>query len=299
MTMTALNTGHDLLLFDDELARTSLDREPFPFRHDLSGLDLFSFDALTALAHKYSSHPQDYFLHTNAPSPEINFYDVPVDKHGPGEAMQALDQRACRVLLKRPENHDPRFRDLLTCLFEQVAKLRGAFRRDKIARLEGAILISSAATTTPFHFDPEIGFFSQITGEKIYHVFSPSSVSEPDLESFYRLGILNIGQVDLAACDPAREHIYRLTPGNGFHQPQNAPHWVKTGNSLSVSYTFAIETESMRAANRARAFNHYLRKLRLAPAPVGANPGVDWIKAKTMRVAIPVQHLTSRMFSAN
>jgi hypothetical protein len=87
----------------------------------------------------------------------------------PHEVMQHLETGSYRVLLKRPENYDLHFRELIDQLFAQVADSLGEFGDDRIVRREAGIFISSGATTTPFHFDPEIGFFFQIEGEKIYH----------------------------------------------------------------------------------------------------------------------------------
>src|SRR3984893_10850130 len=96
--------------------------------------------------------------------------------------MQHLETGYYRVLLKRPENYDLHFRELIDQLFAQVADSLGEFGDDRIVRLEAGLFISSGATTTPFHFGPEIGFFSQIEGEKIYHVYPPSILGEEELE---------------------------------------------------------------------------------------------------------------------
>ena len=159
---------------------------------------------------------------------------------------------------------------------------------EQVVRLQGSILISSAATTTPFHFDPEIGFFSQIEGEKIYHVYSPTVLSEAELERFYVRGNVNIGQVDLGGRDPAREYVFNLGPGKGLHQPQNAPHWVETVGARSVSYTFVFETDATRAMGRVRAFNYLQRKLGLSPARPGTHSALECAKSQTMKAVIPV-----------
>jgi hypothetical protein len=98
------------------------------------------------------------------------------------QAIEALDAGSHRILLKRAENHDSRFRELIDSLFQQVVKTLGGLGDQKVTRLESDILISSAATITPFHFDPEIGVVSQIEGDKIYHVYSPTVVLEDELE---------------------------------------------------------------------------------------------------------------------
>jgi hypothetical protein len=200
-----------------------------------------------------------------------------------------LETGSFRVLLKRPENYDLRFRELIDQLFTQVADSLGGFGGNRIVRLEAGLLITSAATTTPFHFDPEIGFFSQIEGKKIYHLYPPSILGEEELERFYKLGRVAIAQIDLEGRDPAREHVFRLGPGKGLHQPQNAAHWVETRGVRSISYSFVFETEAGRARGRARAFNHFLRCLKLNPAPPGVNPAFDAIKSEAMRGVLPVR----------
>jgi hypothetical protein len=215
----------------------------------------------------------------------------------PNEAMENLEKQACRILLKRPENHDPHFRELIDLLFRQVMELHGGLGNEKIIRLESSVFISSAAATTPLHFDPEVGFFSQIEGEKFYHAYAPADVSEPELERFYKRGVVDIAQVPLNKRDPQLEHVFDLLPGKSFHQPQNSPHWVRTGNERSISYTFVFETEAGRALGRTRAFNHYVRKMRMSPALPGVNPAKDARKAGFMQTVLPVRIKIDRVYA--
>lgn len=272
--------------------RRSVNREPFGFSHNLHELELFSFDSLRELAAKYVD--ADYFIAGSVQAPGTPFYSLPCADLRPLEAIDRLDFGAQRVLMKRPEKYDARFRDLLDALFDRVLELRGGLRGEKLERLEGSVLISSAAATTPFHFDPEVSFFFQIQGPKIYHVYSPSILSEQELERFYVQGVVDIGQVEFAGRDPARECVFNLAPGKGLHQPQNAAHWVETRELRSVSYVFVFETDATRASGRARAYNYYLRKLGGRPAAPGARPELDALKAKTMQIAIPFRKQVKR-----
>ncbi|TCG02671.1 hypothetical protein BZM27_54085, partial [Paraburkholderia steynii] len=136
---------------------------------------------------------------------------------------------------------------------------------------------------------PEINHFFQIEGDKHYHVYPPSAVREDELEDFYVQGKIEIGQVDLAARDKSLEHVFDLVPGSGFHQPQDAPHWVQTGAERSVSYAVVYETDATRARGRIFAANHYLRKLGVNPQPPGADPGTDNAKSSVMKVVVPVR----------
>ena len=269
------------------------DREPFPFTHNLHRLDLFQFDSLLALAERFAAAPRDYFVAAAAPSAATRFESVPHGQYTPLEAMQRLDSAAVRVLLKRPENHDERFRKLLDSLFAQVVSLRGGMRGERVVRLESAVFVTSASSITPCHFDPEIAFFAQIEGRKNYHVFSPGSMSESELETFYRRGIVSIAQVDLSTRRTDLERFYPLTPGDGHHQPQNSPHWVETGAERSISYSFVFETDASRARNRTRACNHLLRRAGFTPARPGASPAGDAAKAAAMRVMFPIERRMS------
>jgi hypothetical protein len=277
------------LSFDHEAFRQYFDREPFGFTHNLSTLDLFKFDALLNLGEKFSGSPRDYFIAGSAASAGAKFYSVPNGGYRPRQAIENLEKGNHRVLLKRPEDHDSRFRDLLNALFREVVDLRGGLGNERVERLESAVLISSSSTTTPVHFDPEVGFFSQIEGDKFYHVYPPACACETELERFYVRGRVDIGSVDIEKLDPAREYIFNLRPGSGFHQPQNSPHWVRTGKSRSVSYTFVFQTSTSRTLGRVRAFNYCLRKCGVNPSRPGVHPGFDAAKARTMYGAIPVQ----------
>jgi hypothetical protein len=277
------------MFFDSSTFQELYDCQPFALTHNLSSLDLFSPDSLAALADKFANAPRDFFIAASAPTPGTDFYSVPRVGRTPREAIEAITQINCRVLLKRPEKYDPRFRELLNTLFEQILHLRGELRRERFERLEGAVLVSSGATTTPIHFDPVVGFFAQIAGEKYYHVYPPASVLERDLERFYIRGRYDIGNVTFAGLDGSLDHVFRLGPGKGLHQPCNAPHWVQTGASTSISYTLVYQTGSSQALARTRAFNHCLRELGISPSHPGIHRSTDTAKAVTMRAAVPLQ----------
>lgn len=265
--------------------------EPLALSHNLSELDLFKLDSLFELAEGYSAYPQDAFVASSAPSANVDFNSVPHSQHSAHVAMSLIDTAPYRILLKRPEQHDDGFRELINAIFESISDARGGFGNEKVVRLESAVFVSSAKTTTPIHFDPEIGFFSQIAGEKIYHVYPPANVSEAELEPFYIKSSVEIGKVDVNRRDPSREHVFHLGPGKGLHQPQNSPHWVETCSSRSISYTVVLETDVTRSLGRTRAFNHYARKVGFAPGQPGQHPTTDSVKANAMNAVLPIRKL--------
>jgi hypothetical protein len=280
---------------DDAAFAENYDRVPFGFNHNLHSLALFENEKLRSLCETYAAHPEDYFVACSAPTAGTVFYSVPKTSLKPHEAFDQLTAGSHKILLKRLERHHDGFRDLVNTLFAQV---KGHLRRnhfpDEVVRLESSIFISAPQATTPFHFDPEVNFFSQIEGEKIYHLYEPSVLGEDEVEPLYVRAATDIGQVDLARRDFGAEHVFRLEPGTGLHQPQDSPHWVETAGSRSISYTFVYETRESRMRARVRSFNAYLRRLHVDPARPGERPARDAMKAAAMTAAIPVRRQISK-----
>jgi hypothetical protein len=288
-----------LELLPDSVER-SFNREPFGFDHNLNQLDMFELGSLEHLAAKQygQGSGQDFFLATSATAPDQKFRAVKSVNLGLTDAFSSLKKASIRILLKRPENHDARFRKLRDGLVEQILDRSPELKNDRILRLESAIFITSAATLTPFHFDPSAVFFCQILGEKTYHLYSPTTLTEQELEQFYFRGMVDIAQVELTKRDPKQEHVFRLSAGKGLHQPQNAPHWVETQGDISISYSFFFETLTARRTSRIRGFNHYLRMAGAQPQPPGLHPSVDTLKAEAMNVWIPCRKTLSYVKSA-
>ncbi len=257
-------------------------RTPFGFKHNLHQLDIFQFDSISDLLDRYTGASNDYYVAGSAAAAGSAFFDAPHIKLTPKEAIRQLDERPTRILLKRLENHDDRFRKLRDLIIKQIRSIPGGLGDQPIQRIQSSLFITSAASTTPLHFDPEVGFFTQIEGDKTYHVYSPDDVPEQDLEDFYVRGKVSIGQLDMAQRDPGKEQVYNLKAGDGFHQPQNAPHWVETCGTRSISYSCVFETLADRALGRTRAFNYYERKLGMSPKPPGQNSQLDNMKAEAI-----------------
>lgn len=259
---------------------------PIGLGHNLHTCPLFAWDNIRRLMQDWPLG--EYFVAAGAARPGSGFYTGPAAKLSTARAFDELDRGSYRILLKRLEKHDSACRDLLSQLLEDVFELNPALRLEKIVRLESFLFASSAATITPFHFDPEINFFFQIVGEKTYHLYSPTALAEEELEPYFLRGVIDIGQVDLERRRNHPEFCYELRPGLGINHPATAPHWVETKATISVSYSFCIETERTRALGRTRAFNGLCRRLWMSPAPPGRRPKVDFVKAGCMRAVRPL-----------
>src|SRR5690348_7963230 len=107
-----INGNSDIGLLDlpPQVVERSFDREPFGFNHNLNSLDIFELGSLKKLAEGYNGHECDYFLTSSASAPDERFRATKSVDVGLTEAFSCLDSRSIRVLLKHPENYDPRFR---------------------------------------------------------------------------------------------------------------------------------------------------------------------------------------------
>jgi hypothetical protein len=295
--VTSIGASGELKL-DPLVLERSFNREPFAFEHNLSTLDIFDLSSLRTLAEKYIGHESNYMVASSASAPDQKFRAVETINLDPSQAFDTLKSGSVRIFLKRPQDYDSRYLKLLNGLVEQVIDLSGGLKADRIVRLESSIFLTSATTLTPFHFDPSAVFFFQIAGGKKYHVYPPAALTEPELEQFYFRGLVDIAQVELNRRDPKQEHVFNLSAGKGFHQPQNAPHWVETSGDVSVSYSFFFETLSAREIGRTRGFNHYMRRAGVKPTPPGARPRLDAFKADAMRMWIPCRKTLSAVKSA-
>jgi hypothetical protein len=288
LTSTQPLTAKDARLEIDPASYSALyNNTPFDFQHNLHKLDLFQFEAICDLAGSYTTaSPNDYFVTGTSPKADSAFFDTEHIVLKPAEAIRKLDEKPTRILLKRPENYDARFRTLMNGLLEQLRALPGGLGNQPIRRIQSSIFVTSAAATTALHFDPEVAFFTQIEGDKDYHAYPPREVTEPELENFYSRGRVSIGQLDMSKLNPDQDHFFPLKAGVGFHQPQNAPHWVQTRAVRSISYSLVYETALDKRIGLTRAFNHFERMVGLTPAPPMKNPKLDEIKA---RAIVPVR----------
>ena len=160
-------------------------------------------------------------------------------------------------------------------------------------RLKSSVFISAPQSTTPFHFDPEVNFFAQIEGEKIYHLYEPSEFAEDEVEPLYVRATTDIGQVDLGVGTPA-PNMYSAAAGLGFAPTPRCATVGETVGSRSISYTFVYETGKPKAVARA-LLQRLSRRLHLDPARPGEHPAGDAIKAAAMAAAIPVRRGIGKM----
>jgi hypothetical protein len=82
-----------------------------------------------------------------------------------------------------------------------------------------------------------------------------------------------------------------LNPGFGLHFRVTAPHYVKNGSEVSVSFSITFRTPEIERRGDAHNFNAFLRRTGLRPAPVGRHPWRDRLKCFAVRAIRKVLRL--------
>jgi hypothetical protein len=173
---------------------------------------------------------------------------------------------------------DPVYRALIGEVLDGVRPV--VDRRDPgMCYRAGWIFVSSPGAVTPFHIDHEHNFILQIRGSKRLYTWDPFDrvvVSERGQELFHDQHSREL--VVWNEAWRARARVFDITPGLGGYMPSTTPHMVENGPEPSVTISFTYYTDATRERELLYRGNARLRRLGLAPHPVGASPPRDRMK---------------------
>lgn len=254
---------------------------PALLRHRLCGHPLFEIDALLALAGRM--RPVDVEQNIGALPIGIDPADVRHNGLSAAETIRSIEENGSWMVLKFVEQ-DPAYAALLDRL---IGELHGVVhpRTGEALKKEAFIFISSPGSITPFHFDPEHNILLQLRGEKEMMLFPSGDeriVSNQAHERFHLGGHRNL-PFDERFAD--RGCAYPLGPGDAIYVPVKAPHWVRNGAQVSVSFSITWRSEwSYREAD-AHGFNAMLRRTGITPRAPQRYPRDNRIKSLAYRAS--------------
>ena len=253
---------------------------PGKLRHELCNHPLLTLEALADLA---AALPADSIEYNPGALPiGIRPEDIPKAKLSVVETIRQIGQADSWVALKRIEQV-PAYHALLHSVLGELADIIVP-RTGEMLQLEGFVFISSPNSVTPFHFDPEHNILLQLRGHKVMTVFpiEDEQIFDARAHELFHLGQhhRNLPWRDTFA---AKGCPVELTPGEALHVPVKAPHWVKNGAEPSISLSVTWRSNWSYAEADARAFNHALRRVGLAPASPGPYPARSTAKALAWR----------------
>ena len=274
----------ELLQIDGPEFGRSFDRRPFMIRHRLAGHPLFALPRLLELA---AALPEA--------SVEYNGGEIPVSlapeltpRNGlsAAETLRRIAECKSWMVLKYVES-DPDYRRLLLQCLAEIAR-HSELLRPGMCMPQAFIFVSSPGSVTPYHMDPEHNFLLQVRGSKQVRLFDAGDrtlVSHEELERFHEGAHRNLKW--RPECE-TRGQDFSLEPGFGLHFPVCAPHFVRNGADVSISFSITFRTPDKERDSLAHRFNGFLRSRGLRPAPIGTRPGRDVLKSLAFRVGARV-----------
>ncbi|WP_293374338.1 cupin-like domain-containing protein [Nevskia sp.] len=252
-------------------------RQSFCFEHGLKGNPLFELDSLVALSQRLPAHP-DFAYWSNGPVSVNDPWEKGMAaRHSLQDTIAGIAGNNSIVILKHTEQ-DPVIGPVLREILSKFVEYAGAQMRDDVIVGESLILVSSPKRITPYHFDAELNYLVQVTGDKTFSVFDHTralQVTDEELEGYFS-GAPSAAKYRDA--NQANATVYDLKAGQGIHIPVTAPHWVQNGDNISVALSINYELKSV--ARRAKSYwlNHRLRKLGMTPASPGTSNFRDSLK---------------------
>ena len=264
--------------------------QPGLLTHGLCDHPLLQFDALAALAQRI--RPIDAEYNRGDLPVGLDPNETPANGLSIAETIRQIEQCGSWMVLKFVEQ-DPLYRALLA---ETLAELEPLVRplTGAMLKQEAFIFISSPGSVTPFHFDPEHNILLQIRGSKTMTIFpaaDESLAAGEAHEAFHAGGHRNLPWRDEFA---ARGEAFALAPGQAVYVPVKAPHWVKNGPEVSVSFSITWRSEWSFREEYARRMNGVLRQAGLNPAAPKRFPHQNHIKSLGYRAIAKAKRLTER-----
>jgi hypothetical protein len=205
--------------------------------------------------------------------------ETPLVDLPPTEVVRRIREANAWMVLKRVERF-PEYKALLEQVLDGVARDMG--HRDAadagFTNLEGFVFVSSPNATTPFHSDPEDNFFVQIHGDKFFHVIDNTDGSVVPPEAFEITPSMH-RNLPYRDTFESRATVFSMKPGDGCFVPYLWPHWVRTGESYSISMAMTWKSPAIRRSNKVLFMNGLLRKWGFPQKPLGTSPALDGLKA--------------------
>lgn len=254
--------------------------------HDLMQHPLLEMSSIVALGKRLAAR-DSVRLHNDKASPGTSFVAAP-DTHpvhrSAEEVLEDIENAGAWMSLQNVQR-DAVYRELVDDVLDAVEPR--VSRRDPGMHHRGAwIFVTSPNAVTPYHMDHENSFVLHVRGEKTFRIWDSMDrevVTERCLELFHHRY-----SRELVAYEDSfdrKAHRFEMKPGDGAYMPVTSPHWVKNGNTVSVTVSFTYHTVESRRRELLYKGNCVLRERGLAPPAVGASPVRDAVLEGALRVA--------------
>lgn len=274
---------------------TFSDDRPQKFLHSLRGHPLMTLPSFVELARRRPPSRVRFYNSETVTAGER--LEGVADKHGSSRTLDEMigdiEQNKTYLFIQNVET-DAIYAPFVRELLEEV-KIALRARGRKMVCGWGWVFISAPNAVTPYHRDHEQTCLLQLTGTKTLSVFPANDreVCSEDENEFFHSQASLAKTVYKESLQPHAE-TFELKPGEGLYMPFSAPHWVQNGPETSVSFSVTYATEDTVALEHTYKMNALLRRVGLAPKPVGGSIARDAVKQRAYRLVRQARHLLGR-----
>jgi hypothetical protein len=264
----------------------------FTIKHYLLDHPLFTLEALFDLAKMLPNSQIEW----NAGDASINQDPLKTPTNGlsPQETIQQIEQTKSWLVLKNIQAV-PEYKKILHECLLQVEDLTNSYVTG-VSQRAGFVFVSSPGSITPFHIDPEHNFLLQLRGSKTMHIFDPFDrdvIAEEHIENTY-YGEQKHRNLIYKDAFKKHENSVVLQPGDAIHVPIHAPHWVKNGPEVSISFSITFRSDQSQKNVRIHTLNGRLRSLGVKPKGLGESALIDSSKDLLVRTAIRAKQVLKK-----
>lgn len=261
--------------------REDFDELPFEFHHCFTAdHPMFQRERMRKILDDPRLMHAAYYDHGAIPV-DFRWENLPERKMSSKEVFDNIETASGWMMLRHLEK-DPEYDELLQQCLDEVKRLTGRKIDEDKKSQEAIIFYSSPNRNTAYHIDRECNFLMQVSGRKQMNVFDRNDrdvTPETELESFWSKDN-NAGKYKPEFQD--RAYVFEMRPGTGVHIPVNSPHWLRTYDEVSLSFSISYQYKDSKRKHVYQA-NYYLRRLGLQPTPPGRSALLD--NAKRMAVS--------------
>jgi hypothetical protein len=252
------------------------------WRHQLAGHPLMTTKSLGDLALRIA--PEFVRFHDGERSVGTqmgNLLQIDPTRQGLRHAIENLHKVKTFVQVTNVRN-DPAYRALVDELLDEASRFLPPQDRSLLHR-DASMFLASPGSVTPFHLDHEQNFLCHIRGPKTFYVWDHSDrslVSDRAREIFYYKGHNReaVYQPDMLK----KANVIELMPGDCVFMPMGAPHAAETGDDITVTFSFLMNTHSSFETVQAYQANAVMRRLGLSPKPIGDSAMRDSLKRNAL-----------------
>jgi hypothetical protein len=292
--LTRTTVGH--LEFNQKDFLDNYPNRGFKILHDLCGRREFELPRLVELARRLPDSYVEYYAGQVPVNQDVNNY--PKNGLSVVETVQRIEKCGSWMVLKDVEMDIP-YSDLLRGLLNEVEQQIDPSMRG-MHRTKAFVFISSPNSVTPYHLDDEHNFLLQIRGCKWVSMWDPKdrtvvpeAQAEYMMERHHNTDWQRYMPFDLRFQE--RATVFELNAGEGLHFPFGAPHWVKNGPEVSISFSITYLSEMSERQAALYSLNRRMRKMGLEPTPPEGSAWRDSLKYGAVRAARRTKKVLKRL----